>query len=74
MRTPERSKVLQNPLNVGGGLRKSNLVIWNDVINNTITPFKQTKACPFPELIDVLLKNKDRTAAIVFIKRFGAPL
>ena len=75
MRTPERSKLLQNLLNVGGALcEKSNLVIWNDVINNTITPFKQTKAGHVPELIDILLQYKDRIAAIVFIKRIGAPL
>ena len=74
-RTPERSKLLQNLLNVGGGLcKKSKLVIWHDVLNNTITPFKQTKACPVPELIDILLRYKDRIAAIVNIKRFGAPL
>ena len=74
VRTPERSKLLQKLLNVGGGLCKKNiLVIWHDVINNTITPFKQTKACPVPELIDILLQYKDRIAAIVYI-RFGAPL
>ena len=49
-------------------------VIWHDVINNTITPFKQTKASPVPELSDILLQYKDRIAAIVYIKRFGAPL
>ena len=49
-------------------------VIWHDIINNTITPFKQTKACPVPELIDILFQYKDRIAAIVYIKRFGAPL
>ena len=74
VRTPERSKLLQNLLNVGGGLCKNNLVIWHDVINNTITPFKHTKACPVPELIDILLQYKDRIAAIVYKKRFGAPL
>ena len=75
VRTPERSKLLQNLPNVGGGLcKKSNLVIWHDVINNTITTFKQTKACPVPELIDILLQYKDRIAAIVYVKRFGAPL
>ena len=75
VRTLERSKLLQNLLNVGGDLcKKSNLVIWHDVINNTITPFKQTKACHVSELIDILLQYKDRFAAIVYIKRFGAPL
>ena len=75
VRTPERSKLLQNLINVGGGLcKKNNLVIWHDVINNTITPFKQTKTCPVPELIDILLQYKNRIAAIVYTKRFGAPL
>ena len=75
VRTPERSKLLQNLLNVGGGLcKKSNLVIWHDVINNTITPFKQTKACHVSELIDILVQYKDRIAAIVYIRRFGAAL
>ena len=74
-RTPERSKLLQNLLNVGGCLcKKNNLVNWHDVINNTMTPFKQTKACPVPELIDILLQYKDRITAIVYVKRVGAPL
>ena len=61
-----RPNLLQNPLNVGGGpYQNSNLVIWPDVISETITPFKQTKTCPVPELIEVLLQNKDSLAAIV---------
>ena len=72
---PERSKLLQNLLNFGGGLcKKSSLVIWHQVTNITITPFKQTRACAVPELIHIPLHYKDRIAAIVYIKWFGAPL
>ena len=66
LRTQMRPNLLQNPLNVGGGpCKKSNLVICPDVISETITPFKQTKACRVPELIEVLLQYKDSLAAIV---------
>ena len=68
VRTPERSKLLVNLLNVGHGLcKESNLVIWHDVIDNTITPFEQTKACPVPELKDNLSQYKDHIAAVVYI-------
>ena len=61
-----RPNLHQNPLNVGGGpCQKCNLVIWPDVISETITPFKQTKNCPVPEIIEVLLQYKDSLAAIV---------
>ena len=49
-RNPIEHKVLQSYLDAGGALeRTKKLVIWHDVINNTLTPHKKTEACPISD-------------------------
>ena len=68
---PIKHKVLQSYLDVGGALeRKKLLVIWHDVINNTLTPHKKTEVCPISGLLSIFQKkNKTRIEAIVYIQR-----
>ena len=62
---------MQSYLDAGGALeRTKKLVIWHDVINNTLTPHKKTEACPISELLSILQKYKTRIEAIVYIQRF----
>ena len=73
-RNPDKTKVLQHLLDNGGGLAsRRNILIWHDVINNTLTPHREISACPVSELVEILNKYKSRIAAIVYIKRFGSP-
>ena len=73
-RNPIKHEVLQSYLDAGGALeRTKKLVIWHDVINNTLAPHKKTEACPISELSSILQKYKTRIEAIVYIQRFGAP-
>ena len=56
-RNPIKHKVLQSYLDAGGALeRTKKLVIWHDVINNTLIPHKKTEACPISELLSILQK------------------
>ena len=73
-RNPIKHKVLQSYLDAGGDLeRTKKLVIWHDVINNPLTPHKETEACPISEFLSILHKYKSGNEAIVYIQRFGAP-
>ena len=73
-KNPIKHKVLQSYLDAGGALERTRkLVIWHDVINNTLTPHKKTEACPISETLSILQKYKTRIEAIVYIQRFGAP-
>ena len=55
--------------------QKTNLVIWHDTINNSITKHKSNSYTGLEgsQLASLLLKYKERIAAIVYCQRFGAP-
>ena len=55
--------------------QKSNLLIWHDVINNSLTKHKSNSYTGLEgsQLASILLKYKERITAIVYCQRFGAP-
>ena len=52
--------------------RKSNLVSWPDILNNTITehPYRHAPAAPVPELLETLRQHKDKFA-VAYVRREG---
>ena len=77
---PDKKKVLHNLLNRGSLSRKKNIVIWHDLINNTVTPYRRKNSpspvippLPIPNLLSILKSLKDRIAAVVYIQRFEDP-
>ena len=60
----------------GGSLSaKSDLVLWHDLINNTLSPHRSNgnKASSVDELLNILSQYKDKISAIVYTKRGGVP-
>ena len=55
--------------------QKTNLAIWHDVINNSLTKHKSNSYTGLEgsQLASILLTYKERIAAIVYCQRFGAP-
>ena len=68
-------KVLQNLLQKGSLAKKRNLIIWHDVINNTVSVHwkNQTPALTPQELVGILDQYRLRIRAIVYCRRFGTP-
>lgn len=54
---------------------KSNLVIWHDVLNNSLTSHKSNNFSPASphELVRILSKYRSRIAALVYCQRLNAP-
>ena len=52
---------------------KSNLVLWSDIINNTVSdhPYKYSPALPVSDLLEILKKHSDRFSAIVYCRKEG---
>lgn len=68
-------KKLQFLLNNGRLRRAKNIIIWHDIINNSLTPHNTNKnrPCSIPELIEIILQYKNRISGIVYCQRTGAP-
>ena len=69
-----RFKVLQN-LRRGPLARKQNIVIWHDVISNSLSKHQSnnyTSLSP-EELIQLLFEFRNRIRAIVYVQRSGSP-
>ena len=66
-------KNLGNLLKNGNLARKCDLVIWHDLINNTLsTHWKSNTPASSPEtLVKLLKEHKERIQAIVYCRRFG---
>ena len=70
-----RFKVLQNLLRRGPLARKQNIVIWHDVISNSLSKHQSnnyTSLSP-EELIQLLFEFRNRIRAIVYVQRSGSP-
>ena len=70
-----RFKVLQNLLRRGPLARKQNIVIWHDVISNSLSKHQSnnyTSLSP-EELIQLLFEFRTRIRAIVYVQRSGSP-
>ena len=54
---------------------RSKLVLWHDLLNNSVTSHKSNNFIPLTieQLIKQLLCYKERISAIVYCYRFGAP-
>lgn len=67
-------KRLQYLLTKGRLSRTSNIVVWHDIINNTINRHPRGKPDPLSigELISLLKQWKHRISAIVYTKRAGS--
>ena len=68
-----RHKILQNILTRGSLSKVNNVIIWHDVINNSISPQRSNNYQPssIDQLIENLLLFKDRIKAIVYCRRLG---
>ena len=68
-----RHKILQNLLTRGSLSKVNNIIIWHDVINNSISPRRSNNYQPssIDQLIENLLLFKDRIKAIVYCRRLG---
>ena len=68
-----RHKILQNLLTRGSLSKVNNIIIWHDVINNSISPHRSNNYQPssIDQLIENLLLFKDRIKAIVYCRRLG---
>ena len=66
---------LQNLLTKNPLRKHKNLIIWHDVLNNSITPHTSNRKTPLSvdELKKVLNKHQKRITAIVVNQRIGAP-
>ena len=66
---------LQNLLTKNPLRKHKNLIIWHDVLNNSITPHTSNRKTPLSvdELKKVLTKHQKRITAIVVNQRIGAP-
>lgn len=72
-RAKNSHQILQNLLSRGRLSRENSIVIWHDIINNSITrhPVHNTKPCPIDELLSILLYFKPRIEAIIYSQRNG---
>ena len=54
---------------------RNNIVLWHDVINNSITPHNSNNDHPLTikQLLEVLKKYRHKLSAIVYNQRFGTP-
>ena len=68
-------KRLQYLLQKGTLSKKFNIVIWHDIINNTLTkhPSKNNRASRIDKLLSLIEQFKPRLAAIVYTARSSAP-
>ena len=68
-----RQKILQNLLTRGSLSKVNNIIIWHDVINNSISPHRSNNYQPssIDQLIENLLLCKDRIKAMVYCRRLG---
>ena len=68
-----RHKILQNLLTRGALSKVNNIIIWHDVINNSIWPHRSNNYQPrsIDQLIENLLLFKNRIKAIVYSRRLG---
>ena len=69
------AKKLQNLLKGGSLSTKGDLVLWHDLINNTLSPHRSNgnKACPIEDLLHILARYKNKISAIVYTRRGGLP-
>ena len=70
-----RFKVLQNLLRRGPLARKRNIILWHDVISNSISKHQSNKYTTLSneDLIKILLEFRFRIHAIVYVQRKGNP-
>ena len=68
-------KNLGNILEKGYLAKQRNLVLWHDLINNSVSEHwkHRTPALPVEELVTILKRYQDRVKAIVYCRRFGTP-
>ena len=66
-------KNARNLLQKGHLSKRKDLVVWHDLINNTISRHKSNnyQLSSVPELISFLRTNKDRFSAIVYCRRIA---
>ena len=72
---PRSRKRLQVHIDTWPIAARKDLVIWHDLINNSLSkhPNNNFKPCPVPELLDILTLYRERIAAIVYTQREGTP-
>ena len=68
-------KNLENLLDSGYLRHRTDLVIWHDLINNTLSQHRSNNynACSVEQLLGILSRYKHRIAAIVYIQRERTP-
>ena len=68
-------KKIDNFLSTGCLRQRVDIVIWHDLINNTLSSHRSNnyKACPVQQLLHILARHRHRIAAIVYIQREKTP-
>ena len=68
-------KNLDNLLSTGCVRRRADIVIWHDLINNTLSSHRSNNynACSVQQLLHLLAKHRHRITAIVYIQREKTP-
>ena len=74
-RTRNQLKVLKKLLVKGKLKEVSNIVIWHDVINNSISKHRSNNntALDVSKLLQILLQFKNRIKCIIYTRRCGTP-
>ena len=64
-------KNLDNLLSTGCLRHRADIVIWHDLINNTLSSHRSNNynACSVQQLLHILARHRHRIAAIVYIQR-----
>ena len=68
-------KNLDNLLSTGCLRHRADIVIWHDLINNTLSSHRSNNynACSVQQLLHILTRHRHRIAAIVYIQREKTP-
>ena len=68
-------KNLDNLLSTGCLRHRADIVIWHDLINNTLSSHRSNNyyACSVQQLLHILARHRHRIAAIVYIQREKTP-
>ena len=73
---PKSSKTVQALLEREAVLKEaSGLILWHDVISNTIGqhPWKNIPPCPTEDLVEILKDLRNQVKAIIYVRREGNP-
>ena len=66
---------VQNLLEHPNFIHRRDIILWHDIVSNSITPHKSNNNTPLTvtELQNILTKHKKQIKAIIYSQRFGTP-